>query len=285
MSILKKWLRRILVSAILIVVIFIALGIYAMNAMGQNDQKAFDELKNAGATPKIESVDFMGGKINTISVGDPKRQRVLFIHGSPGDWSAWKGFLQDTMLLDSFFMVAYDRCGYGKTTINAQAQLQIHGETAKAIMDQYGNDQKWMIVGHSYGGAVVAYLIANYPNKIERAVLAAGAISPEFQEPRWYNKLAQKSLVNKLIGENMRASNLEMIGLPNGLRLLEEKYQNSEVEQVFIQGKKDVLVPYESMDYWKSLDMPNVTYVFKDDMNHFIPWSNPELIIDALIRN
>jgi pimeloyl-ACP methyl ester carboxylesterase len=112
--------------------------------------------------------------------------------------------------------------------------------------------------------------------------LAAGAVAPDFQEPRWYNKLARIKLINKLIGKDMRSSNVEMIGLAPSLRELEDLYENNKVEQVFIQGKKDVLVSYRSTDYWKSFKMKNVTYILREDMNHFIPWSDPNLIFDAI---
>ena len=277
-----KWIKRIVISLGVVLVVFIGFALYSLNAMGQTGDKALDELYESGANPTVFLFEYNSAEINTISVGNPVNPKVLFIHGSPGDWSVWNGFLQDSSLHDSFFMVAYDRCGYGKTTIKAQADLANHGESAKAIMDQFGKDEKWIIVGHSYGGAVVAYLLAHYPERIKRAVLAAGAVAPDFQEPRWYNKLARIKLVNKLIGNDMRSSNVEMIGLAPSLRDLTGLYYNNKVDQVFIQGRKDVLVSYKSTDYWKSFEMENVTYVLRNDMNHFIPWSHPELIYDAI---
>lgn len=277
-----KWIKRIAISFGLLMILFAGIGLYAISAMGQTGEKALDELYESGANPTVFLLEHNSAEINTISVGNPVNQKVLFIHGSPGDWSVWNGFLQDSSLRDSFFMVAYDRCGYGKTTHMAQADLANHGESAKAIMDQFGKDEKWIIVGHSYGGAVVAYLLAHYPDRIKRAVLAAGAVAPDFQEPRWYNKLARIKLINKLIGKDMRSSNVEMIGLAPSLRELEDLYENNKVEQVFIQGKKDVLVSYRSTDYWKSFKMKNVTYILREDMNHFIPWSDPNLIFDAI---
>ncbi|MFY0674405.1 MAG: alpha/beta hydrolase [Bacteroidia bacterium] len=277
-----KWLKRIVLSILVLVVLVFGFGLYAMNAMGQTGEKALDELYESGANPTVFLLEHNEAEINTVSVGNPTNQKILFIHGSPGDWSAWNDFLQDSSLRDSFFMVSYDRCGYGNTTHGAQAELENHGESAKAIIDQFGKDEKWIIVGHSYGGAVVAYLLAKYPERIKRAVLAAGAVAPDFQEPRWYNKIARMKLINKLIGNDMRSSNVEMIGLAPSLRDIEEFYSDNKVHQVFIQGRRDVLVSYRSTDYWKSFEMENVSYVLRENMNHFIPWSNPELIFDAI---
>jgi pimeloyl-ACP methyl ester carboxylesterase len=52
-----------------------------------------------------------------------------------------------------------------------------------------------------------------------------------------------------------------------------------------IQGKKDSLVPAANADFAKKMlvNAP-VEFVFKDDMDHFVPWSNPELIHDAILK-
>lgn len=277
-----KWFKRIALFFSLILGIGILLVIYAANASGQSQKKVIDEMREQGVEPTFFKLAYDDHEINTIYVGDTDKKRLLFIHGSPGDWTAWSGFLTDSLLLEDYLMVSYDRAGFGETTLEAKENLAEHGETAAAIMHQFGNGGKWIVVGHSYGGAVAGYLMATYPNQIEKVVFAAPAISPDHQEPRWYNKLARMKLINWIVGKDMRASNVEMIGLSESLRALEPEYTNHTVPHVFIHGNKDVLVPYQTVDYWRSLQLKGTTFVIKEDMNHFIPWSDPDLILKAI---
>jgi pimeloyl-ACP methyl ester carboxylesterase len=54
---------------------------------------------------------------------------------------------------------------------------------------------------------------------------------------------------------------------------------------IVIQGTKDELVPYENVDFAKKMIVnAPVEFVIRDGMNHFVPWSNPELIREAVLK-
>jgi pimeloyl-ACP methyl ester carboxylesterase len=54
---------------------------------------------------------------------------------------------------------------------------------------------------------------------------------------------------------------------------------------IVIQGKKDVLVDPANADFAKKMIInAPVELVMIDDMNHFVPWSNPELIRSAILK-
>ena len=62
-------------------------------------------------------------------------------------------------------------------------------------------------------------------------------------------------------------------------------WKNITCPVIVIQGKKDVLVSPENADFArKMLVNAPVEFVLVDDMNHFVPWSNPELIHDAILK-
>jgi len=53
-----------------------------------------------------------------------------------------------------------------------------------------------------------------------------------------------------------------------------------------IQGELDRLVPAENADFARSrLVNATVDMVRKDDLNHFIPWTKPQLIREAVDRH
>lgn len=256
---------------------------YSFQNESDSEEKTIKEMLEQGVEPTCFLLEWEDEVINTVYVGDPTKQKVLFIHGSPGDWTSWSGLMTDSSLLANFFMISFDRPGYGGTTIDPQADLAEHGRAAIAIMEQFGPNEKFIIAGHSYGGAVVGQVLVSAPERVEKAILAAPAISPDHQEARWYNKMARLKLINMLIGKDMRSSNVEMIGLSESLRNIEDSFPLVQTPQVFIHGEKDILVPYATVDYWQSHKMPSVDYVLRADMNHFVPFSDPDLIIKALL--
>ena len=62
-------------------------------------------------------------------------------------------------------------------------------------------------------------------------------------------------------------------------------WKNITCPVIVIQGKVDELVPYENVNFArKMLVNAPVEFVIKDDMNHFVPWSDPQLITDAILK-
>ena len=47
--------------------------------------------------------------------GNPNKLGLLFIHGTPGGWAAFEGYLANSALQQFFFMVSVDRPGWGQS--------------------------------------------------------------------------------------------------------------------------------------------------------------------------
>jgi pimeloyl-ACP methyl ester carboxylesterase len=222
-------------------------------------------------------------KVRSMIIGDITKPKLALIHGSPGDWSNWELIIGDSVLRQKFCIVAIDRAGFGKTTVPAQASLARQAAVVWSALNPWLTDDDCIVVGHSYGGAVVEQLLIDHGDKFSRGVLVAPTLSPDIQQPRWYNNFANLRLVKLILPEVFKASNIEMMGLPEGLEANEKRLASIEVPIYYIQGKKDVLVPYETMDYFEAHGPENITFVVKKNMNHFTPWSDPDLIIAAIL--
>ena len=62
-------------------------------------------------------------------------------------------------------------------------------------------------------------------------------------------------------------------------------WANIKVPTIVIQGKKDVLVNPGNADFAKKMMVnASVELVLVDTMNHFVPWSNPALIRNAILK-
>ncbi len=247
-------------------------------------KKILKRLNEKKIYPSGRLIDYHDSlKIYVTIVGDSSKPALLLIHGSPGDWSAWENIITNDSVRSSFYILAVDRPGFGYTTVPALANLQEQADVVWQLLRQLNISSNITLAGHSYGGAVVEQLIIEHPESFRLAVMVAPTLSPEIMQPRWYNQVAKWPLVNKLISKAMRASNVEMLGLPESLSLNETAVGAIKTPIVYIQGNEDVLVAPETVNYFKGLKPAGVKYVIIEDMNHFTPWSDPHLINDAIL--
>jgi pimeloyl-ACP methyl ester carboxylesterase len=87
------------------------------------------------------------------------------------------------------------------------------------------------------------------------------------------------------VPRSFRASNDEIYQLKPELQRLLPYWKNITCPVIVIHGKKDSLVPYENVAFARRmLVAAPVQYVIREDMDHFVPWSNPELIKDAVLN-
>jgi pimeloyl-ACP methyl ester carboxylesterase len=248
------------------------------------EKKVLQRLKEKNIYPTSRLISYQDSlSLSVITVGDSTKPALLLIHGSPGDWSAWENIITNDSVRSSFYILAIDRAGFGKTTVPALSNLQEQADVAWQALNQLDIARDITLAGHSYGGAVVEQLLIEHPDAFKLAVLVAPTLSPELMQPRWYNKVARWKLVNFIISHDLKSSNIEMLGLPESLKLNETAVPLINIPIVYIQGKKDVLVAHETVDYFRELKPDGVKYVIIEDLNHFTPWSDPYLINDAIL--
>lgn len=221
--------------------------------------------------------------------GSSDRTGVLFIHGTPGDWSAFSHYLLEPDLQKNFFLVSVDRLGWGDSRMG---ETQVTGDFDQqaqaiiAVMNEFPH-QKWILVGHSLGASLAPKVALRAPDKVAGLVLLAGSLSPELGKPRWYNKVAHTWVVSKLIGRRMRDSNREIMSLKTQLSELNAQVtaQTLEQEVVVIQGMKDRLVSPKNAQFAKQIwsnHFAALEIIELDNEGHFLPWRQTELIIDTI---
>lgn len=95
---------------------------------------------------------------------------ILFIHGSTGSLEDWN--LITNALHSDYRITSFDRICHGYSTCNDyQYNLSDNAELVRHIIDSL-NLQNPMIVGHSYGGLVVAHLlVTNLNNSLEYMII------------------------------------------------------------------------------------------------------------------
>jgi pimeloyl-ACP methyl ester carboxylesterase len=126
----------------------------------------------------------------------------------------------------------------------------------------------------------------DYPELVDGLIIVAGSIDPELEpDETWFRAPLATPFLSWILPRSFRASNEEIYHLKPQLEEMLPLWKNIKCPVIVIQGQKDVLVDPANADFAKKMlvNAP-VDFVMVDSMNHFVPWSNPELIHDAVVK-
>lgn len=252
--------------------------------MSEKEVDDFFAERNIPGTQHSYKVGFR--EMHYVSAGDASKPLILFVHGSPGSLSAFINFLADTALLGHALLISTDRPGFGYSNFgNGEASLLKQSEALKPILEKYKDNRPIILVGHSLGGPLIARMSIEYPELVDGLIIVAGSIDPALEpNETWFRAPLASPFLSWLLPRSLRASNEEIYHLKPELEKMLPYWSNIKCPVTVIQGQKDSLVPPENADFAKRMlvNAP-VEFIFKADMDHFVPWSNPELIRRAIL--
>lgn len=223
-------------------------------------------------------------RISALHAGDASGQRVIFVHGTPGDALAARAYLERP--IEGFECVALDRPGFGET-LPAGAVVSFE-EQARAIEPLLvERDGKWpILVGHSLGGPIVARVAADYPDRVGGVLILAGSLDPDLECPRWFNYAAETVVVRGLLGRPLVTSNTEIMAAGRETRELERVLNRVRCPVSVIHGSEDGLVPVGNVWYIREKlgHVPSLETTVLEGEGHFIPWTREALVRDRILR-
>ena len=200
-------------------------------------------------------------------------QAVVFIHGSPANAMRWAQYLEDVP--DGYQFISIDRRGFGNRK-HQQVNVEQDYEELKAYVQTLDNP---IIVGHSLGGALAVRLASTLP--IKGLVLVASSIDPNLERVLGVQKIGNHPLVRWILSRSVKNSNAEMLQLPKFM-FETEKYLNKVSASIYIvHAVDDKLVPIENVAYAQK-HFKNMTVSSPDVAGHFVPWTHPELVMNAI---
>ncbi len=235
----------------------------------------------------FHSYDIGKRVVTYVKAGDQDLPLVILVHGSPGSLSAFIHFLADTILLKKTQLITVDRPGFGASNFGyAEPSLQKQAAYLKPILESHKANRPIILAGHSLGGPLIARMAMDYPELVDGLVIVAGSIDPELEpNETWFRAPLATPFLKWILPRSMRASNDEIYKLKPELQEMIPMWKNITAPTQVIQGEKDSLVPPGNVDFAKKM-MINATVkiVLVNGMDHFVPWSHPELIRNAIIE-
>ena len=212
------------------------------------------------------------------------RAVLVFVHGSPGLWENFSHYFKFEALREAYTIIAVDRPGYGesnfgKSTPSLEAQSKIIGQ----VFDELPPEIPVILIGHSLGGPVVARMTIDFPEKVSGLLFLAASMDPELEVTKWYQYPAAWPVIRSIIPDALRVCNEEIFPHRDELLLLQSKVDQIRLPIVIIQGEKDKLVPAANVDYIVShFSNASISVHRYPELNHFIPFSHPTIVIDAI---
>ena len=239
--------------------------------------------------PVQHQMEVQGVKMNYAEIGSDTLPVAFFVHGSPGSWGGFIDFMKDTVLLKKVKMVAVDRIGFGDSDLgNAEKSLVTQSELLKPIVAKYKQSgKKIILIGHSLGGPMIARMTMDYPELIDNLIIVAGSIAPDLEpNEKWFRMPMDFMPISILIPASFRASNHEILYLKPELEKMLPLWKNIRQPVIVIQGGKDILVSPKNADFAEKMlvNAKSLKIVRIDTMNHFVPWSHPQLIKKAILE-
>ena len=121
--------------------------------------------KTSSATgPVIDSVAASDGLMIHYEVVGDSPQTVVLIHGWGGDRTYWK--YQIPYLKKKYTVVAIDLAGHGESGLKREHwTISSLGADVAAVINKLDLD-KFVLIGHSMGGAVIIEAALHFPDKV-----------------------------------------------------------------------------------------------------------------------
>ncbi len=203
---------------------------------------------------------------------------IVFVHGSPGGWKAWARFLDSRALAAFGLRLAMDRPGFGGSgAAGVMPDLRRQASVLAALIPP---GPPALLVGHSLGGPLIAWMAIDHPDKVRGGVMLAGSMAPDLEAPRWYNHLADNWLARQLLPRDMTLSNREMMVLRAELRRLNAALPELRRPMIAMQGDQDPLVDPRTADYLEQHAPSDWMRVQRlPGRDHFFLWKEPESVI------
>jgi pimeloyl-ACP methyl ester carboxylesterase len=129
-------------------------------------------------------------------------------------------------------------------------------------------------------------MAADYPDLVDGLIIVAGSVDPQLEpNETWFRAPLATPFLSWILPRSFRASNEEIYHLKPELEKMLPMWKEITCRVIVIQGLSDELVPPANADFAeRMLTDAEVEIVRVEGMNHFVPWSNPELIHDAILK-
>ena len=208
------------------------------------------------------------------------------MHGAPGSWEAFKAYLADADFLEMAQLISVDRFGYGESDYgDPVTDIATHAAGIHKVILEHPAS-KVILVGHSYGGPVIAKVAATYPDQVDGLLMVAPVNDPHSEPVKWYAHLSDWSLSRTLLPDYVNVCSTEKMTHIQALKDIEEDWARITVPVIHYHGMTDGLAPHKGNVQFseKHIDPSLLTVVTDKDKGHFILWEKKGTVKKLILK-
>lgn len=282
--VLRRILRTILylfLGLLLLIILAFRLEFFTMRTP---DKEVIEQLAQVGQQEvRILDIPVDQRNIHAIAVGDSSLPAVLFVHGSPGASNNFQMYLEEVDLAEKAHLIAVDRPGFGYSDYGQVERSVAQQAAYLAEVLRQTTTQPAVLVGHSYGGPVIARMAMDFPELVRGLVIVAGSISPALEPREWWRPVVDAPLVRWILPGSLTVSNQEIHALYEELEGMMPLWKNIRCPVIVFQGSQDQLVPAGNADFAKLMIPDSLVQIeMVEQGNHFIVWSKKEAVMQMI---
>jgi pimeloyl-ACP methyl ester carboxylesterase len=269
---------------VLIIVVWVLIAPGCMT-FRHADSEMINQFKKNGVELKTVYEKIEGRNIHYAKTGSDSLPTIVFIHGTPGSWDAFAGYMRDAELLKQFRMISIDRPGFGYSDFGKVFPLKKQAELIEPVLEKLRNGKPMYLAGHSLGGPLIIQLAADRPGFCHGLIMISASVDPAIEKPEKWRPWLFKTPLNFLVPGAFRPSNEELWYLKKDLVKLKDEYARITCPVYFIHGDADTWVPVENVQYARKLlvNTNTIGELIIPGGNHFIPWTKYAEIKNVLM--
>ena len=281
---------RFLVNFVISAFVFLIIALLIFDQFVQfrmDDQDMYRMFHKVRLYPRIGYYETGGRRLRYLTIGDDTTATILFVHGAPSSLSYWRNYLMDSTLLQNARLFAVDRPGYGYSGLgDPQPDIQKQALLLKPLLDSMHNLHRPVIlVGASYGTAVVSRLAMDNPGLVDGIVLVAPALAPGEEKMFWFTPAIEHPILRWFIPRMLQSANTEKLHHKAELEKMLPLWANIHVPVIYLQGAADELV-YTTNAAFARRELVNVPYL-KVEMipktGHLIAFLDKDQVESAIL--
>ena len=282
-----KWPKRMRIGCLSTFVLFIVLSQVVSGCVSftMSDAKVDKYFESETNKPISKFYEVDGYAMHYMYQDMGEDASLVFVHGTPGSWDAFISYFKEDTLTDRANIVSPDRPGFGKSSYGKPIRsLEEQSALLKPMLEAIPAPR--VLIGHSLGGPVVARMAMDYPELVDGIIMLAPALAPALEPNEdWFRIPMRWPVIGALAPKIFRISNEELVFLDEELELMLPLWKDLTMPIMVIQGGKDMLVDPGNAAFADSMlvNAPK-DIVFLEESNHFIPWSNSDLVKKKILE-
>ncbi|WP_296383854.1 alpha/beta hydrolase [Winogradskyella sp.] len=226
---------------------------------------------------------------NMVNVGDYNlytesfgegNHTLVFESGLGDNYESWYQLLD---LSETNQVIAYNRAGYepSEVAINDRNVIQLAEELHQVILSKSQNDRV-ILVGHSWGGKVIRYYAVQHPEMVEALLF----VDPSHEGYGVVTQQYEDNLVENLNNNGLFHVAKEAEQMLEDFQILNELPNLPDVPTIVLTSTRDRIG--EDKTNWSNAHatlgdgVTNFTHVITENSGHYIQIEEPQLVLEAI---